>query len=65
MHRTRGTAVVILSLAALMSAAGCATNQGSAGLPQEAWRGLHVYLSDREDLPVMIRALEEQLGRMG
>lgn len=65
MHRTRGTAVVILSLAALMSAAGCATNQGSAGLPQEAWRGLHVYLSDREDLPVMIRALEEQLAPNG
>jgi hypothetical protein len=44
---------------------GCATDGGPNALPEDAWRGLHVYLGDRADLPILIRAIEEELVPRG
>lgn len=57
-------AAIQISLCVVFSV-GCATNTGPGPLPEDAWRGLHVYMSNRADLPILIRAIEEELAPEG
>jgi len=57
--------MLFLALTHVILVAGCATTPESNRLPEAAWRGLHVYISNRESLPVIIRAIENQLAPRG
>ena len=61
----RLTSLAVFVCLMVLTVAGCATRTGPGPLPADAWRGLHVYLSDREDVPILIRAVEEQLAPKG
>ncbi|HOZ49078.1 MAG TPA: family 20 glycosylhydrolase [Candidatus Hydrogenedentes bacterium] len=48
-----------------MMVAGCATTRGGALRGDEAWRGVHVYVSNRAELPMLHRALREVFAPAG
>jgi hypothetical protein len=52
----------VLGLAVL---GGCASTGGPRPFPEDAWRGLHIYIADRAELPLLHRAIEEVLVPKG
>ena len=69
MHR--GILLGTVLLTAWAVAAGSATSGGRpeeaevAPFAEDAWRGVHVYFSNRDDLPLLHRAIEEVLAPHG
>ncbi|MCP4639505.1 MAG: family 20 glycosylhydrolase, partial [bacterium] len=52
-----------VALMALVLTAGCATTKGPRPFKEDAWRGVHIYISDRDHLPLLHRAIEAMAAK--
>ncbi len=62
---SKASSILLLVLAHMILVTGCASTPKPTPLSETAWRGLHVYISNRENLPTIIRAIENQLAPKG